>query len=612
MTKTKNKVEKREFDAEISKVLNLMIHSLYTNKDIFMRELISNASDACDKLRYLAISEPALLENDTDFKISISLTEDRVIIRDNGVGMNKQDLIDNLGTIARSGTQRFAEALSGDSKKDNMLIGQFGVGFYSSYMVADKVDVISKRAGESQAYSWSSEGAGTYEIGEYDGDFARGTEITLHIKKEFPEYLDHFRLKNIIKTYSDHIFVPIFFKNSEDTEAVQVNTSSALWMRPKSEITQEEYEEFYKSVSYAIDKPWITMHSKNEGAVEFANLLFVPTNKTFDLFHPDRKTRVKLYIKRVFINEENIDLIPSYLRFLRGVIDSEDLPLNISRETLQHNSVLSRIKSSITKKVLYELKKKKDDAREEYEIFWQNFGAVLKEGLCEAMAEHEKIMEVCLFRSALQNKMISLDEYIANMAADQKEIFFLSGDNIDKIKNSPQLEGFLAKNIDVLLFTDSVDDFWVNVVHEYKEKTITSVTKATIDLNDKKDEAEQKTLDENMDRLIAYFKTTLGTLVKDVRISKKLTASPVCLAVSENAMDIRMERFLIEQKQLNASSAKILEINANHPIIKKLACDMKEDLVHLLFEQACIIEGEAVPDPAGFAKRMNEVLAKGF
>ena len=360
----------------------------------------------------------------------------------------------------------------------------------------------------------------------------------------------------------------------------------------------------------------MTLHNKNEGAIEFTNLLFIPTNKTFDLFHPDRKTRVKLYIKRVFINEENIDLIPSYLRFLRGVIDSEDLPLNISRETLQHNSILAKIKSGVTRKVLAELKKKKEEAREEYETFWRNFGAVLKEGLCEAMAEHEKIMEVCLFRSSLTDKMISLDEYIANMQPEQKEIYFLSGDNVEKLKNSPQLEGFLAKSIDVLLFTDSVDDFWVNVAHEYKEKEIISVTKTNIDLHDADKGEEKQEHGEGMDQLISYFKTTLGSLVKDVRISKKLTSSPVCLAVSEGAMDIRMERFLIEQKQLATASAKILEINDAHPIIKKLAIEVKDgsetaaDLVNLLFEQACIIEGEAVPDPAGFAKRMNEFLAK--
>jgi molecular chaperone HtpG len=388
--------------------------------------------------------------------------------------------------------------MSGDAKKDNMLIGQFGVGFYSSYMVADKVDVISRKAGEKNAYLWSSEGQGEYSVTDLDGTFPRGTEITLHVKESEDSYLDHFRLKHIIKSYSDHIAIPIYFIDDATKNEIKLNSSSALWTRPKSEITEEQYQEFYKTVSFAADKPWIIMHNKNEGMVEFTNLLFIPTQKTFDLFHPDRRRRVKLYIKRVFISDENIDIVPHYLRFVRGVVDSEDLPLNISRETLQHNATIEKIKAAITKKCLSEMLKKLQEDREGYENFWNNFGAALKEGLCEAQVDHEKILEVCLFKSALNNKNITLDEYAANFKDGQNLIYYLSGEDAEKLKNSPQIEGFIKKGIDVLLFTDSVDDFWVHNVGKYKDFEIKSVTRADIDLaNDEKTEETEDKGDNN-------------------------------------------------------------------------------------------------------------------
>lgn len=603
-------IETKKFDAEVGKILHLMIHSLYTNKEIFIRELISNASDACDKLRYLSQQDSSLMKDDADLRIVVSVDKEKrqLIIKDNGIGMNKQDLIENLGTIARSGTQQFLEQLSGDSKSDTSLIGQFGVGFYSSYMVSDDVVVITKKAGENKAYKWCSDGMGEYSIEEVSDESSRGTTIIVHIKEGEDTYLDHFRLKNIIKTYSDHIAIPIYFLDESKNE-IKLNSSSALWTRSKSEISNEQYLEFYKSVSYSADEPWITMHNKNEGVVEFTNLLFIPTNKTFDLFYPDRKRRVKLYIKRVFISDENIDLVPHYMRFIRGVVDSEDLPLNISRETLQHNATLDKIKTAITKRVLSELNKKKTEAAEEYEKFWQNFGAALKEGLCEALGEHDKILEVCLFYSVLQNKMIGLDEYIASLKDDQKVIYYLSGESIDKLKNSPQIEGFISKGIDVLLFTDSVDDFWVNIAYQYKEYELKSVTRSNIsdasDEDNKEDSSDGK-------EVLEFFKATLKDLVKDVKFSKKLTESPVCLAVSEDGMDMRMERFLIEQKQLHHASAKILEINPKHHIILKIQNNMSaeesSELVRLLFDQACIIEGESISDPAGFCKRMNNLI----
>ena len=371
--------EKKTFGAEVDKILHIMIHSLYTNKEIFMRELVSNASDACDKLRYLSQITPDLLGNDTTFKITVRIDKDNrnIIICDNGIGMNKEELIENLGTIAKSGTQNFLQHLSGDAKKDSMLIGQFGVGFYSAFMIAEYITVTSRKAGEERSYTWDSDGLGEYTVADTDREFSRGTEVLIHVKEKEDEYLDHFRLKNIVKSYSDHIAIPIYFINTDNNE-IQLNSSSALWTRPKSDITPEQYKEFYKSLSYAMDDPWLIMHNKNEGAIEFTNLLFIPSAKPFDLFNQDRKKSVKLYIKRVFISDENVDLIPNYLRFIRGVVDSEDLPLNISRETLQHNLVLEKIKSSIIQKVINELKKKKEELIEAYLKFWNNFGSVFK------------------------------------------------------------------------------------------------------------------------------------------------------------------------------------------------------------------------------------------
>ncbi len=611
--------EKKKFDAEIGKVLHLMIHSLYANKEIFMRELISNSSDACDKLKFLSQTDSNLIKEDPDFKISISVDKEAktITVRDNGIGMNRQDLTDNLGTIAKSGTQRFLSQLSGDNKKDSQLIGQFGVGFYSSFMIADEIIVTSKKAGEDKVCTWKSDGQGEYVIADSDRNFTRGTEIVLHIKQAEESFLDHFRIKHIIKSYSDHISVPIFFTDESGNEN-QVNSSSALWTKNKAEIQQEQYNEFYKSVSHAADEPWITIHNKNEGAIEFTNLLFVPTNKTFDLFHPDRKCRVKLYIKKVFIADENIDIVPQYLRFMRGVVDSEDLPLNISRETLQQNATMEKIKQSLTKRILSELKKAKNSDAEGYHTFWNNFGGVLKEGLCEATANNEKLMEVCVFQSALHNKMISLDEYIENIKGENKTIYYLSGDDAEKLRNNPQIEGFLNKGIDVLLFTDTVDDFWVNVNSTYKEVELKSVTRSDIDLDnnaDKNNDPDNKENENGYEDLVAYCKETLGSLVKDVKISKKLTSSPSCLAVADGAMDIRMERYLMEQKQIQGVTAKILEINPSHKVLQKISAeinvlekaDINKELVHLLYDQACVIEGEPLVDAGAFAKRLNNL-----
>lgn len=625
--KTTTKEEHIKFDAEVGKILQLMIHSLYTNKDIFMRELVSNASDACDKLRYLSLTKPELIKDDPEFKIKITVDEEKrlVTITDNGIGMNREDLIENIGTIARSGTQNFLNQLTGDSNKDMQLIGQFGVGFYSGLMVADEMEVISCKAGEKDVWQWKSKGDAEYTIVKLENEeVKRGTSVILHIKEGSDEFLDKFRLRYIVKTYSDHISFPIEFIDAEGVTEV-FNSSSAIWMRPKGEITEDQYQEFYKQVAHLPDSPWHIMHNKNEGMVEYTNLFYIPSSKPFDLFNPDRRSKLKLYVKRVFIGDQGIDLAPAYMRFLHGVVDSEDLPLNISRESLQHNHSLEKIRKSVVKKVINELKAKLEKDPDSYALFWDNFGAVLKEGLCESMPqeEKEKLLEVCLFRSALHDKYISLNQYIENMNQAQENIFYLSADSIEKAKMSPQLEGFLKHNIDVILFTDTVDDFWVNVVNSYKDKELKSVTRSNIDLDKMlkpktEDETVQESiLSEHEQTIVDYFKKILGNLIQDVKISGKLVDSPVCLSVAEGAMDIRMERYLKDQKQINNGFTKILEINVHHPIIEKIDAAIKnndqalaEELVLVLYDQACIVEGEQLTNMGAFSKRINSLLTR--
>ena len=623
---SENNEEKLKFSAEISKVLQLMIHSLYTNKDIFLRELISNASDSCDKLRYEALTHTDILQDDGDFKIGLLIDKNgrSLTISDNGVGMSREELIANLGTIAKSGTQDFLTQLTGDGKKDLPLIGQFGVGFYASFMVADKVTVVSKRAGLEESWSWSSEGLGEFSIAPAARE-GRGTSITLHLKDGEDQYLDKFRLKHIVQTYSDHISFPISITDEEGASEV-VNTASALWMRPKSEITPEQYKEFYHHVAHLPDSPWATLHNRAEGKLEYTNLLFIPSSKPFDLFHPDRKRRVKLYVKRVFITEENIDVVPHYLRFLRGIIDSEDLPLNISRETLQNNPLLTKIKDAVVKRVLSELKKRSDADLADYQAFWQNFGAVLKEGLCEATTPREQILDACLFYSTATDSLTTLDAYISRMAEGQKEIFYLTGERIEALRSSPQLEGFAKRGIEVLLLCDHVDDFWVNVVFEHKGKELKSVTRADIDLDsfssaeEKAEKKEDAGEGSGVTALCARIKLILGDKVSDVRTTNKLTNSAVCLAIKEGAMDFRLERFLIEQKQLTTASAKILEVNPEHNIIRSLVSKLQdasassdiEDVAWLLLDQARILEGEEISDPAGFMRRLQSFVEKSL
>jgi molecular chaperone HtpG len=631
--------ETHSFGAEVGKILQLMIHSLYEQKDIFLRELISNASDACDKLRYEAITHPEWMGKD-ELKITVTLDKNNRIITvsDNGIGMTRQEMVDNLGTIARSGTQRFTERLTGNAKKDTQLIGQFGVGFYSSYMVADKVEVTSRHASEKEAYLWESDGAGEFTVRAAEREQPRGTSVALHIRKEADDFLEKFRLTHIIKTYSDHIAFPIEFVDMEaGVKPEVINKASALWMKPKSEVTPEQYKEFYKHVGHAPDEPWMILHNKAEGTIEYTNLLFIPSKRPFDLFHPDRSRRVKLYVRRVFICEEEADVIPPYLRFLRGVVDSEDLPLNISRETLQKNATVHKIRNSIVSRVLSELKKKAAEDTKSYAEFWANFGPVIKEGLCEQMENNqEKILEVCRFYSTAGDAITSLDEYISRMKPEQKSIYYILSDDAATARQSPQIEGFISRGIEVLLLTDSVDDFWVNVVGQYKGKDMISATRAGVEeeleaistagdsAEQKEEKAEEKKKSseakEEENDLVAVFKQALGAEVQDVRVSHKLTTSPACLVAPEGMMDIRLERFLVENKQIAAPSAKILEINPKHPILKAMKKDVGKkdaeeklkDAAQVLFAQACILEGEAVRDVIGFSRRVSRLLEYYF
>ncbi len=622
------------FDVEVGKVLNLMINSLYTNKDVALRELISNAADACDKLRYLSVQNPEILQNQEELKISIKTDKSSktLTILDNGIGMNREDLIQNLGTIARSGTENFIKSLTGDKQKDVQLIGQFGVGFYSSFMIANKVEVISSKFDDEKSYKWESDGSANFNISEVEENCTRGTKIILYLKDEATDFLDRFHIKHVVQTYSDHINIKIEFipENLEAGAKIEVlNSASALWAKDKNEITNEQYQNFFKHISHLPGEPFMTIHNKVEGLVNYTNLLFVPSTKPFDLFHPDRKTSVKLYVKKVFISED-LNLVPAYMRFLRGLIDSDDLPLNISRETLQHNAVLEKIKTSVVKKVLSELKKKSAENEEEYLKFWDNFGAVLKEGLCESSQMRENILEICRFYSSKSpDKLISLEKYLERVKDNQEKIYFLSGESVEKIKSSPQLEVFLKKDVEVLFLTDAVDDFWVTVALPYKEKEFQSINRSDIDLekiekksNEENSENEKAkdikdVTDSAFENLTKFIKNILGEKVQEVKISKKLTDSPVCLAVDAMAMDMRMERFLLEQKQIVSASAKILEINGNNTIIKKLNDNLSdeskksenEDFAKTLFDLACVIEGEPIENVADFSRRLQKLMS---
>ena len=615
--------ETRSFQAEVSRLLEIVAHSLYSEKEIFLRELISNASDACDRLRYAALTEPALAEGDTEYRVT--LTPDKsartLTIADNGIGMNREELIDNLGTIARSGTAAFVSQLSGDARRDMSLIGQFGVGFYSAFMVAEQVEVLSRKAGESQGWRWMSDGKGEFTV-EALPDAARGAKIIVHLREGEDEYLDPARLRRIVKTYSDHIGLPIILNEGGKEETI--NTASALWTRPRSEITAEQYKEFYHHVGHSFDDPWLTLHNKAEGVLEYTSLLLVPSTKPFDLFDPERKSRVKLYVRRVFITDEATDLLPAYLRFLRGTVDSEDLPLNISREMLQSNPMVARIRQQLTRRILSELTKRAGEAADEYAKFWDNFGAVLKEGLYEDRDHRDELLGLARFRSTSRDALVSLDDYIAAMKSGQDAIYTIHGDSLDVIKKSPQLEGFRARGIEVLLLTDPIDEFWVPSIGRYKEKPFKSATRGGVDLDkiplSEPPEATGTEPPAKLGSLIAIFKLALGESVKDVRSSERLTDSAVCLVADEGDMDMHLERLLKQHRQLDSASRRILEVNPRHKLIERLAASVGEpgasdqlsEFAWLLLDQARIVEGEQLPDPPAFARRLATLLERGL
>lgn len=614
--------ERMAFRAEVSRLLDIVVHSLYSDKEIFLRELISNASDACDKLRYESLTSPELIGEDADYRIKISLDPKArtLTIDDNGIGMTRDELIGHLGTIAQSGTAAFLKNLEDSQKKDSVgQIGQFGVGFYAAFMVAQMVEVDSRKAGCEDSWCWRSDGRGEFAVEETQKS-TRGTTITLYLKQGEDEFLAADRIKGIVKLYSDHIAFPIFL----DDEESPINRSGALWLRSKSEVTDEQYKEFYHHVAHAYEQPALTLHWKAEGKIEYTGLLFVPGVKPYDLFDPKRRHGVKLYVKRVFITDEAEGLIPPYLRFLRGVIDSEDLPLNVSREMLQNNPMLTKIRQGVTHRVLGDLAKMAND-KEAFAKFWDNFGAVLKEGLYEDSTNRESLMKVLRCRSTHGEGLVSLDEYVARMKEGQKDIFYINGDNAEALARSPHLEGYKARGIEVLLLTDTVDDFWPTAVGTFKDHALVSVTRAGQDLDaiapvqtETKDKPEAAPSDA-MDSLIAQMKLTLGEAVKDVKVSARLTDSPVCLATADGDIDIHLERFLKQSGQLRMASTRVMEINPTHPLIRKMAEKVKaeglkdsalSDLTWLLLDQARLMDGETVSDPVGFSRRLGEVLSR--
>jgi len=622
------KSEKHGFEAEVSRLLHMMVHSVYSEREIFLRELISNASDACDKLRYEGLTNEKLLEGTSDFAIDIQLDKETktLTISDNGIGMNKEDLISHLGTIARSGTSAFVDNMSGDEKSDTNLIGQFGVGFYSVFMVADKVEVISRKAGNKKAWAWISDGIGEYTVSDAKKDCS-GTQVTLHIKDDATEFLEVMRLKNIIKTYSDHITLPItLISKNEDEKAEEkevsekVNDGTALWARPKSDITDDQYKEFYHHVAHSFDEPATTIHYRAEGKIEYTVLLFIPSQQPADLFEPSRKPKVKLYVKRVFITEDCEDLLPGYLRFMRGVIDSEDLPLNISREMLQNNPVMTSISGAVTKRILSDLEKKAKKDVKGYNDFWNNFGAVLKEGIYEDFARRDQILKISRFHTTADEELTSLEGYVSRMGEGQDTIYYITGDSLVAAKRSPQLEGFKAKNIEVLYLTDPVDEFWMQMVPDFDGKKFGSVTRGAADLDDKKDDEKKENTPE-MDALIAVIKTNLGEAVKDVRISNRLTDSAVCLVADDNDMDMHMERILKMHNKLDGgASTRVMEINAENSLIKTLAAAATKknsvaalkDASQILLDQARIMEGDLPDDPVAFASRLSLMMTNSF
>ncbi|MHB1512003.1 MAG: molecular chaperone HtpG [Acidiferrobacter sp.] len=607
------------FQTEVRQLLDLMIHSLYSDKDIFLRELISNASDAADKLRFEALRDESLYEGDSDLKIQVLVDRDArtLTIADNGIGMTREEVIENIGTIARSGTRRFFESLSGDQAKDARLIGQFGVGFYSAFMVADRVTLHTRRAGTSadQGVIWESTGAGEYTV-EIVERQERGTSVVLHLREAEDEFLDQHRLQTIVRRYSDHITLPIVMLDSNGMPET-VNKASALWARPKSEVTELEYDEFYKHVAHDIDPPLAHLHSRVEGKQEYTALLFVPRRAPFDLFDRDRRYGVKLYVRRVFIMDDAEQLMPNYLRFVRGVIDAADLPLNVSREILQKSRDIDTIRSGATRKVLDLLAELAEREPDKYRTFWTEFGVVLKEGIVEDTTNRDRVAKLLRFQSTSESgDMVSLADYIGRMVEGQDNIYYVTGESLAAARRSPHLEIFRRKGIEVLLLTDRIDEWLVSHLAEFEGKALRSVAKGDLDLKGvgngedpidapKAEDAEWKAFTDRMARV-------LGERVKEVRLSHRLTESPACLVAGEHDLGIHLERLLKAAGQKTPGSQPVLEINAGHPLVTRLRAEVADDRfadwAFLLLDQAVLAEGGALEDGAGFVQRLNGLL----
>ena len=624
------KTEKLEFQTEVSQLLKLMINSVYSEKEVFVRELVSNASDACDKLRYLANTKEKVMQDDPNLKVEININkkDGKISFIDNGIGMNRKDLINNLGTIARSGTAQFLKELKDSKTKDLSLIGQFGVGFYSAFMVSSEIQVTTRKAGEKKVWIWKSDGESKFSIMENDDlnllNSNRGTRIDLQIEKENKEFLDKIRIEQIIRKYSDHISIPILVTDGsekDDDKLEPANSASAIWTRPKNKITKDQYKEFYNHVGQMFDDPWMTSHYKAEGKIEYTVLNFIPSTKPFDLYDPARENRLKLYVKKVFITDNCPDLVPPYLRFLRGVIDSEDLPLNISREMLQNNPVVTKIRSSLVKRTISDLRKKLNSDKTDYTSFWNSFGPVLKEGIYEDVERKESLLEIALFKQSASSELITLNDYISNMQKKQKDIYFITGDNYESIINNPSLEGYKSRNINVLILDDPVDSFWTSSTPSYKENNFKSVTQGIDDLDKLGKKTEEDIKEKSVDSLLVFLKEKLKEKVKDVRVSKRLTDSPVCLVSDEGAMDPHLEKILKQHNQLNQGiSLKIMEINPNHSLIKKLDKMSKnkdkigdlENIAILLYEQSKILDGDKPTNPVEFSKKLIETISSSI
>lgn len=628
---------KHQFQTEVNQILQLMIHSLYSNKEIFLRELVSNASDALDKLNMLVLTNDEYKKVDFVPRIDITFNKEKkqLIIADSGIGMDEADLIANLGTIAKSGTKAFLENLSGDEKKDSQLIGQFGVGFYASFMVADKVEVISQKSGTDKAYKWTSEGTGEYDLEDATRE-GHGTTIIMHLKDEEEEFLEEHRLDSIIKKYSNHIPFPIFMdkehyvaaeKDDEGKEIKpasteikneQINRANALWTISKSEIKDEEYKDFYKSISHDSGEPITWMHNKAEGAIEYTTLFYIPEKAPMDLYRVDYQTGIKLYINRVFITDDEKELMPTYLRFLRGVIDSKDLPLNVSREILQSNPVMAKIKNASVKKVLSDLAKMMKKDSEKYDKFYSQFGNCLKEGIYSDMGNREKLLELMQFNTLKSDEKTTIEEFVKNVDEEKKEIYYLTGKMaLSMLKNSPSLERFKAKDIDVLILNEEIDTIVFPMVHEYKEYKFVNVSDAKFEESEEEKKAEEETTKE-FDTLLKEFKETLGESVKDVEITSGLTDSPVCLRIDKEDPSYMMAQMMAQMG--NASDIPpvkpILQINPKHEILTKLKDSADQNLIndaaHVLLDQAKIFEGMEVEDTAGFISRMNRIMSKAL